>query len=243
MKKITAIVAALVLSLGLTAMPVARAEQPLDTIEITGTASRTVDPDMATVNFSYEHKGATVEEARQAGAQVSNKFLHTMLAAGIDRSDIATVSYNVYPNYRYERNGKQILDGYRINAGWSVKVKNLEKLGSIIDQGLAAGANSLNGVSFGLQNEDLIKRQLLSEAVENAKYTAQAVANAGGRGLGVLRQASIPSSSVVTARPLMMAKMARADMAEAVNEETELAPKAMTVTVRVNTLFALTLEE
>lgn len=242
MKKFTAIAAAFVLAMGLTTMPVARAEQPLDTIEITGTASRTVDPDMATVHFAFEQKGKTVEEARQAGAQVSNRLLHNLLDAGIERSDIATVSYNVYPNYRYERNGKQLLDGYRINAGWSVKVKDLTKLGSIIDLGLNSGANSLNGVNFGLQNEDLIKRQLLSEAVENAKYTAQAVANAGGRSLGVLRQASIPSSSVVTARPLMMAKMAQADAVGAVNE-TELAPKAMTVTVRVNTLFALTGEE
>ena len=99
----------------------------------------------------------------------------------------------------------------------------------------------MNGVRFGLQNEDLIKRQLLGEAVENARYTAQAVANAGGRGLGVLRQASVPSSSVVAAQPVLLARMNKM-AAEDEATPTQLAPKALTVSVRVDTLFALTLE-
>lgn len=132
------------------------------------------------------------------------------------------------------------MNGYQVNANWSVKVRNLDKLGTLIDKGLTS-ANRMDNVKFGLQDEDLIKRRLLSQAVENAKYTAAAVANAGGRGLGVLRQASIPSTSVVQVQPLMMAKLARANAAEDATE-TELAPTALTVTVRVDTLFALTLE-
>ena len=78
--------------------------------------------------------------------------------------------------------------------------------------------------------------------MENAKYTAQAVASAGGRGLGVLRQASIPTTSVVEAQPLLMARMEKVGAANDAATPTQLAPKALTVTVRVNTLFALTLE-
>lgn len=223
-------------------MTPALADQPLDTIQIAGTASRTVDPDMATVNFSFEKQGKTVEEVRQAGADVSGKFIRTMLAQGIARNDIATAHYDVSPRYTYDRSGRQSLDGYGVNVGWSVKVKNLDQLGTVIDKGLSAGSNRVDQVQFGLKDEDLIKRQLLAQAVENAKYTARAVANAGGRGLGVLRQASIPSSSVVE-QPLMAAslrlnKMAAADAATA----TQLAPQALTISVRVNTLFALTLE-
>lgn len=239
MKKIGAIFAAAALALSLHATP-ALADQPLDTIQITGTASRTVDPDMATVNFAFEKQGATLEEVRQAGADASTKFINSMLGQGISRSDIATTGYNISPRYTYERNGAQKLNGYQVNANWSVKVRNLDKLGTLIDKGLTS-ANRMDNVKFGLQDEDLIKRQLLSQAVENAKYTAAAVANAGGRGLGVLRQASIPSTSVVQVQPLMMAKLARANGAEDATE-TELAPTALTVTVRVDTLFALTLE-
>lgn len=239
MKKIGAIFAAAALALSLHATP-ALADQPLDTIQITGTASRTVDPDMATVNFAFEKQGATLEEVRQAGADASTKFINSMLGQGISRSDIATTGYNISPRYTYERNGAQKLNGYQVNANWSVKVRNLDKLGTLIDKGLSS-ANRMDNVKFGLQNEDLIKRQLLSQAVENAKYTAAAVANAGGRGLGVLRQASIPSTSVVQVQPLMMAKLAGANAAEDATE-TELAPTALTVTVRVDTLFALTLE-
>ena len=126
-------------------------------------------------------------------------------------------------------------------GAWEVKEKNLDQLGNLIDKGLES-ANRLNGVRFGLQNEDLIKRQLLGQAVENARYTAQAVANAGGRGLGVLRQASIPSSSIAAAQPVLLARMNKMEMADSAAASTQLAPKALTVTVQVDTLFALTLE-
>ena len=234
MKKFGALFAAAVLAFSLHATP-AWADQPLDTIQITGTASRTVDPDMATVNFAFEKQGATLEEVR-----ASQKFIHTMLAQGVARDDIATISYNVAPRYEYQKNGTQKLAGYQVYGAWEVKEKNLDQLGTLIDKGLES-ANRLNGVRFGLQNEDLIKRQLLGEAVENAKYTAQAVANAGGRGLGVLRQASVPSSSVVAAQPVLLARMNKM-AAEDEATPTQLAPKALTVSVRVDTLFALTLE-
>ena len=78
MKKIGAFLAAAVLAFSLHAAP-AFADQPLDTIQITGTASKTVDPDMATVNFAFEKQGATLEEVRQAGAEASRKFLNSMI--------------------------------------------------------------------------------------------------------------------------------------------------------------------
>ena len=96
MKKIGAFLAAAVLAFSLHAAP-AFADQPLDTIQITGTASKTVDPDMATVNFAFEKQGATLEEVRQAGAEASRKFINSMLAQGVARDDIATISYNVSP--------------------------------------------------------------------------------------------------------------------------------------------------
>lgn len=240
MKKIGAFLAAAVLAFSLHAAP-AFADQPLDTIQITGTASKTVDPDMATVNFAFEKQGATLEEVRQAGAEASRKFINSMLAQGVARDDIATISYNVSLRYEYPKNGGQKLAGYQVYGAWEVKEKNLDQLGTLIDKGLES-ANRLNGVRFGLQNEDLIKRQLLGQAVENARYTAQAVANAGGRGLGVLRQASIPSSSVVAAQPVLLARMNKMEMADSAAASTQLAPKALTVTVQVDTLFALTLE-
>ena len=86
MKKIGALFAAAVLAFSLHATP-AWADQPLDTIQITGTATRTVDPDMATVDFAYEKQGATLDEVREAGAQASQKFIRTMVAQGIKWND------------------------------------------------------------------------------------------------------------------------------------------------------------
>ena len=127
-----------------------------------------------------------------------------MLAQGVARDDIATISYNVSPRYEYPKNGGQKLVGYQVYGAWEVKEKNLDQLGNLIDKGLES-ANRLNGVRFGLQHEDLIKRQLLGQAVEKRPVYRPGCGQCRGRGLGVLRQASIPSSSVVAAQPVLLA--------------------------------------
>ena len=81
----------------------------------------------------------------------------------------------------------------------------------------------------------------MAEAVSNARLNAAAIAEAGGRGLGVLRQASISQANfTMDAAPQMLM---RAKNMEAVGAaSTELVPKAYTISVTVNTVFAMTLE-
>ena len=239
MKK-AALVLALFVCLFSFSTPKAMAEQPLDTVSITGTATRTVTPDMATVVFSYETTGDTVEAVRQQGASVSNKVIAQLVALGIPRQDMATTRYHVAPTYTYERNGRQKLSGYRLYASWSAKVKELNQLGTLVDEMLGIGVNRVESITYGVQQEDVYRRQLMAEAVNSARLNAQAIANAGGRGLGVLRQASVSQANFTMASPrvLMMAKSANEDA----TARTELVPKPFDISVTVNTVFAMTLE-
>lgn len=76
---------------------------PLDTVAVTGTARKMVAPDMATVTFSYETTGDTVEAVRASGAQMSTKVLAKLTALGISSADRATTRYTVAPTYTYEK--------------------------------------------------------------------------------------------------------------------------------------------
>ena len=227
--------AALLLCVFSTGLPTVHAEQPLDTVAVTGTARKMVAPDMATVTFSYETTGDTVEAVRASGAQMSTKAL------GISSADRATTRYTVAPTYTYEKNGRQKLTGYRLYSSWSAKVKNLNDLGTVVDGVLSTGVNRVESLSYGLQNESVYRRQLMTEAVTNARQSAQTIANAGGRGLGVLRQASVSESNFTlgaSPRLLMMAKTA----SDSTAPETNIAPQPYEVSVTVNTVFAMTLE-
>lgn len=240
MKKILAS-AALLLCVFSTGLPTVHAEQPLDTVAVTGTARKMVAPDMATVTFSYETTGDTVEAVRASGAQMSTKVLAKLTALGISSADRATTRYTVAPTYTYEKNGRQKLTGYRLYSSWSAKVKNLNDLGTVVDGVLSTGVNRVESLSYGLQNESVYRRQLMTEAVTNARQSAQTIANAGGRGLGVLRQASVSESNFTlgaSPRLLMMAKTA----SDSTAPETNIAPQPYKVSVTVNTVFAMTLE-
>ena len=81
-----------------------------------------------------------------------------------------------------EKNGRQKLTGYRLYSSWSAKVKNLNDLGTVVDGVLSTGVNRVESLSYGLQNESVYRRQLMTEAVTNARQSAQTIANAGGRG-------------------------------------------------------------
>ena len=223
--------AALLLCVFSTGLPTVHAEQPLDTVAVTGTARKMVAPDMATVTFSYETTGDTVEAVRASGAQMSTKVLAKLTALGISSADRATTRYTVAPTYTYEKNGRQKLTGYRLYSSWSAKVKNLNDLGTVVDGVLSTGVNRVESLSYGLQNESVYRRQLMTEAVTNARQS----------GLGVLRQASVSESNFTlgaSPRLLMMAKTA----SDSTAPETNIAPQPYEVSVTVNTVFAMTLE-
>jgi uncharacterized protein YggE len=236
MKKAALVLAFFVCVFGFST-PKVMAEQPLDTVSISGYATRTVAPDMATVTFTYETTGDTVEAVRQEGAVISNRVISKVLSMGIPMEDLATTRYNVAPYYTYERNGRQKLNGYRLYATWTAKVKDLKQLGTVTDSLLGIGVNRIDSISYGVQQADVYRRQLMSEAVANARLNAQAIANAGGRGLGALRQASVTQSNFeMQASPRIMLAKANDTAGSA---PTELVPKPYTISVTVNTVFAM----
>jgi uncharacterized protein YggE len=239
MNKFCTFVAALACAFSFS-VPLVHAEQPLDTVSLTGTAHRTVTPDMANVTFSYETTGDTVEEVRQKGATMSTKVIAKLLSMGISQRDMFTSHYQVSPMYAYEKNGRQKLTGYRLYSSWKARINDLDQLGHVVDGVLSTGVNRVESVTYGVKQEEVYRRQLMAEAVSNARLNAQAIANAGGRGLGVLRQASISQSNFsmgVSPRLSMMAKSANDKVAE-----TEFIPKPFDISVTVNTVFAMTLE-
>ena len=209
-----------------------------DSVSVNGHASAEVAPDMAILFGNLEKRAAVAESARENLAKEMAAFKHVLLGQMIAGQDIQTVRYTLQPEYSYEKN-KRSLTGYVARADYKVKIKNLEKLGAVIDKSIGCSF-TVDRVEFGLNNRSLFENSLLEEAVANARSKAAVVARAGGRTLGNLIHASFNTVSNMSRsvnRNMMTAKAASLDAAE--STPTELDPGIMTVDVNVNLEFAL----
>ena len=209
-----------------------------DSVSVNGHASAEVAPDMAILFGNLEKRAAVAESARENLAKEMAAFKNVLLGQMIAGQDIQTVRYTLQPEYSYEKN-KRSLTGYVARADYKVKIKNLEKLGAVIDKSIGCSF-TVDRVEFGLNNRSLFENSLLEEAVANARSKAAVVARAGGRTLGNLIHASFNTVSNMSRsvnRNMMTAKAASLDAAE--STPTELDPGIMTVDVNVNLEFAL----
>ncbi len=119
-----------------------------------------------------------------------NKVIQEMESLGIEEKDLKTASYNIRPRYEYQKDvfgnnyGKRILVGYEITQSLQVKIRDLGKIGQVIEGGTAAGANDVSGLQFTIDNQDELKRQAREQAINKARVKAGQMASQLGVRLG-----------------------------------------------------------
>lgn len=152
-------------------------------ISVTGEASMQVKPDMATISFGVETNAPTAAEAQQTNSRAMDAVIQALLGIGIAREDIQTSNFSLYPVYEWrgeKPEEKQVLVGYRCNNTVVAKIRDIARIGDAIDRAVAAGATNIGGISFGLQNPEPLKNELLAQAVTNARSKAETMAKAAG---------------------------------------------------------------
>lgn len=210
------------------------AESATPHISVSTTASMEVAPDMATISFDVDGKGSVASEAATASASKMEAVRRTLLGCNILSEDITTSSYTLYPNL--DNKGKTT--GFVARNSLTIKVKDITKVGTVIDKLSSAGIDRINNVSFDVANKSLYRNKLLAQAVEKARQEAAVVANAGGCTLGKLISANINSyNNYPRTYGNIMLKAASAD--EAAAPSTNLAAEAITLKASVDTVFAM----
>ena len=213
----------------------AMAAQPdVPSISVSANATIEVAPDTAVISFDVNGKGRTAAEATNAAASKMEGVRHNLLGCNILGSDITTASYTLYPDTDIK--GK--ITGYTASNSVRIKLKDIAKLGPVIDKISAAGVDTINNISFSVSSRELYRNRLLAQAVENARQQAAVVANAGGRTLGKLLSANISSYSGGLERSYgNMKLMVAADRGAA--PETSIAAQEITIKASVDTVFAM----
>jgi uncharacterized protein len=161
------------------------------TLTVTGNGEVNANPDQAVVRL-----GVTAQETEAAASQSKvNEVMQTVLAqiekAGIPRRSIRTTALVLTPIYAPQKPDRAVepkVVAYRAANTVEVTVDDIKKVGDVIDAGLRAGANRLEGVSFGLKNDLSQRTTALARAVEEARAKAQAMARALDVSLGNVRE-------------------------------------------------------
>lgn len=180
---------------GLALLPLVAAAIPAEaqrmgrTIVVEGSGMATAAPDMATVTAGVETAAETAADALRANGEAMRRVFERLEAAGIDRRDIATTSFDVDPRYADRRSaGDQAprIVGYRVSNDVVVRVRQLDSLGTLLDALVSAGANRIGSIAFGLADPDELEDEARRAAVADATRKARLYAEAAGVDLGPL---------------------------------------------------------
>ncbi|MEX0645846.1 MAG: SIMPL domain-containing protein [Parvularculaceae bacterium] len=155
------------------------------TLSVSGVGEASGAPDLAVLSIGVEAEAATAAAALAQNAAQMNATISKLKSAGVADKDMQTLNLSISPRYNYEENraAPKIL-GYVATNMLSVKLRNLETAGAIIDETVAEGANSLGGLSFGFADPKPLMNTAREDAVADAKARAELIAKAAGVTLG-----------------------------------------------------------
>jgi uncharacterized protein len=143
------------------------------TVQATGNANISVNPDQAQITVGVVTDGTTAQDAAQKNASLTTTVLAALKQVLGAAGTVQTATYSVYP--RYNTPGTQIA-GYTASNSLQATSNDLSIIGALIDAANQAGANSVGGLSFGLQNPEPTKQQALTQAAKIARAHADAIA-------------------------------------------------------------------
>ena len=205
--------------------------QRASTVTVTGTGSVTAAPDMAQISTGVVTQAPTAAGALAANSQAMERLLQALAAQGIAARDVQTTSLSVSPLRRQGRDGQPPeITGYEVTNQVRVKVRDLSRLGRVLDQQVGQGANLVYGVQFGQQEPapllDEARRRAMADARRRAELYAAAAA------LKVGRVVAVQEAGAASPRPGLGARVA---MAAAV----PVAPGEQEVQASVTVTFTL----
>jgi len=170
------------------------------TISFSGYGEVTAVPDIANISFTINKDAKTATKAQEGVAEIEKNALGFLKSKNIAEKDIKTTNASVYPKYEYQQaicpqiersvdvvtnsvtpsyycpGGKQVLIGYTASETITVKVRNVDDAGAVM-QGLGdVGVSNLRGPNFAIDKEDELKAQARKLAIDEAKAKAESLA-------------------------------------------------------------------
>ncbi len=177
-------------------------DAPIPVLTVSGSGEARVAPDLATVRLGVIAQAATARAAQEQVSRTAGAVLEAIRKLGIKDEDIQTSGLSLSPLYSQDDPTSGVrqaprITGYQANNSVTIRIEDLTKVGPVIDAGLGAGANTLDGVDFGLRNDEAARAQALADAAGKARAKARTLASALGLTLGNILEVTEGGVSVI----------------------------------------------
>jgi uncharacterized protein len=138
-------------------------------------------PDTATIQIGVETEAPAAKDALAKNTDEATALQAELKKLGVAEADIQTSNFSIYPTYGTD--GRQIT-GYHVSNSLTVKIRALDKAGTLLDQVVQAGANSVSSISFSVDDPQALLSQAREQAMKDAHGRADLLAKVGGAAVG-----------------------------------------------------------
>ncbi len=189
-------------------------------------------PDTATIQIGVETEAPEAKDALAQNTTQAEALQAKLKELGVAEADMQTSNFSIYPTYGTD--GRQVT-GYHVSNSVIVKIRALDQAGTLLDQVVQAGANSINGITFSVEDPQALLGQAREQAIQDAKVRAEQLAKAGGATAG---DVLVITENVGSQPPVpMMYAAPAADMAA--NKAVPMQPGEQSFAIDVQVTFAL----
>jgi len=190
-------------------------------------------PDIASLSTGVVTQAADANAALKANSAQMSKVVAAIRAAGVAERDVQTSGISIQPQYRYAENQPPVITGYQASNTVNIKVRDIGKLGEVLDALVASGANQVNGPNFEIDQPEAVYDEARQSALKLAQ--ARAAMYAQSLGLRVRRIVSISEGGGFQPPMPMMKAMAM----DARMESAPVSPGETTLGASLDVVFEL----
>ena len=161
------------------------------TLTVSGTGKVYATPDIAYITIGVHTEGLEAAGAVADNNKQANEVIDTLKSMGVDPKDIQTTNFSIYPRQEYDTEGKPTGEvTYVVDNSVFVTVRDLEMVGEVLDEVVAAGANQISGIQFDVADRTASQSEARKAAVADARAKAEELAAAAGVKLGAVQTIS-----------------------------------------------------
>ena len=148
-------------------------------ITVSGEGKAFAKPDIALVSLGLNTQGLKSQDVVDRNNKVMNQVIQSIKNLGVDEKDIQTTLYNLNPIYDYREKGR-VFRGYSLDQQVRVKIRNFDKISSILDKATSLGANTAGDLQFTVDDMEKVRAEARMKAILEAKQKAITLANQAG---------------------------------------------------------------
>ncbi len=170
-----------------------RETYPQSTITATGKGEAYAIPDVGSFSFTVTETAESTEAAQKLLNEKVSSAIAAVKQMGVEEKDVKTINYNVYPKYQWSEivcvtypcpRGENKLIGYEVSQTILVKVRDLDKAGTLVDEVGAIGISNIGGIQFEVDDREKYVAEAREQAIADAKEQGKILAKQLGVRLG-----------------------------------------------------------